>query len=122
MDIVQMAFGFYLQGFRHRIQHIHGLVDPAALFLRRGKNFAQGRPEPQGPVTDGHFRVLLQAASLEIEQPFTPALGAFSKAVGHRQQLLVAILIHCPAVHVYMHERGRNDHQNALFFLGHPRL
>ena len=30
-DVVQMAFGLGLHGFRHRVQHVHGLVDPGAV-------------------------------------------------------------------------------------------
>ena len=109
-DVVQMAFGLGLHGFRHRVQHVHGLVDPAALLPRRGKHLAQRRPEPQGTVADGQLGVLFQAAPLEIKQQLAPALRAFAEAVGHGQQLLVAIFI------------GAHDHQNTLFLLSHSRF
>ena len=75
MDVVQMRFRLRLHGFRHRIEHVHGLVEPAALFLRRGEHLAQRGPEPQGTITDGQLGVLFQAAALEIEQHLAPALG-----------------------------------------------
>ena len=40
-DVVQMAFGPGLHGFRHRVQHVHGLVDPdgmVAALPRRHRN------------------------------------------------------------------------------------
>ena len=106
MDVVQMALGLGLDGFRHRVQHVHGLVDPTPLFLGRGKYLAQGRPEAECTVASGQFGVLRQAAAFEIKKQLAPALGAFAEAVGHRQQLLAAVFVHCPAVHVHMHERG----------------
>ncbi len=39
-DVVQIAFGLGLDGFRHRIQHVRGFMDPTALRLRRGEPFA----------------------------------------------------------------------------------
>jgi len=102
-DVVQMALGFGLDGFGQRIEHVHGLVNPAALLLRRGKHLAQRRPEPESPIPDGQLGVLFQAAPLEIEQQLAPALGAFAEAVGHGQQFFAAILIR------------PDDHQNALF-------
>lgn len=109
-DVVEVAFGLGLDGLRHRVQDVHGLVDPATLLPRRSKHLAQRGPEPQGTVADGKFRVLFQAAPLEIEQHLAPALRAFAEAVGHGQQLLAAIFI-----------RPEN-HQNTLFFISHSRL
>jgi len=68
MDVVQMALGLGLDGFRHRVQHVHSLVDPTALFPRRREYLTQCRPEPQGTVTDSQFGILFQAAPLEIKQ------------------------------------------------------
>jgi hypothetical protein len=56
MDVVQIAFGFRLHGFRHRVQYVHRFVDPAALFPRHGEHLAQRGPEPQGTVVNGRLR------------------------------------------------------------------
>ena len=85
-------------------------MEPAPLLLRRSEHLAQGRPEAERAVADGQLGIVLQAAALEIEQHLAPALGAFAKAVGHGQQFLAAVFVRS------------DDHQNALFFLSHPRL
>ena len=56
---------------------------------------------------------------LETEQHLAPALHAFAQAVTHRQQLLAATIIHCPAGHVYMHEGGRQRPPEHIVF---PKL
>jgi len=102
-DVVQMALGFGLDGFGQRIEHVHGLVNPAPLFPGRGKHLPQRRPEPQGPVADGKLGILFQAAPLEIEQQLAPAFGAFPEPICHGRKFLAAIFI------------GTHDHQNTLF-------
>lgn len=47
-DVMQVPLCLRLQRFRQRVQGVHGLVDPAALFPRRGEDLAQGGPESQG--------------------------------------------------------------------------
>ena len=59
---------------------------------------------------DGELGILPQAAAFEVEQHLAPAPGAFAEAIGHGQQFLAAVFIR------------PDDHQNALFFLSHPRL
>lgn len=101
---------FLLQRFRQRVQHVHCLVDPTALFPRGREDLAQRGPEPKGAVADGQFGILFQAPAPEIQQEFAPAFRAFAEAVGHRQELLTAIFI------------GPHDHQNALLFFSHARF
>ena len=92
-----------VSGFGHRIEDIHRLVQPAALFLGGGKDLAQRCPEAERPVTDGQFRVLGQPAALEVKQELAPALRAFAEAVRHAEELFVAVFV------------GPDDDQNTLF-------
>ena len=86
-------------------------LTPTALLPRRREHLAQRGPGPERTVADGQLGVLFQAAPLEVEQHLAPALGAHPHAVGHGQQLLVAIFIDAHD-HQFI---GANDHQNALF-------
>jgi len=45
-----------------------------------GKDLVQGFPEAERPVADRQFRGDAQAARLEIDQQFAPALRAFPHA------------------------------------------
>jgi hypothetical protein len=58
---------------------------------------------PSAPSPIASFRILVQAAPLEIGQHLAPALGAFAEAVGHGQKLLAAVFV------------GTDDHQNTVF-------
>jgi len=69
---VQFRLRLGLNGFWHRIQHVHGLVQPAQLFPRRWEHLAQGGPEPEGAVADGQLRIRLQATTLDPHAWLSP--------------------------------------------------
>ena len=50
--VVQVAFGLVRHGFGHRVQHIAGFMEPAALFPGCADNLAQRIPEPQSSIAD----------------------------------------------------------------------
>ena len=57
-DLMQHRLGFGMNRLGQIVQHIGGLMDPAALPTRRRIHFLQGRPEAQRPVAGGHLRLL----------------------------------------------------------------
>ena len=105
-----MALGPRLNGFGHGVQDIAGLVHPAALLASCAKHLAQGIPETECAVADGQAGGLAQAAALEVQKQFAPALAAFAVAVHKAQDILVAPLV------------GADNHQNALLVGIHARL
>jgi len=48
--VFQVRLGFRLHRFRHGVQNIRRLVDPAALNAGLAVNLMQRRPEPHGPI------------------------------------------------------------------------
>jgi hypothetical protein len=66
--------------------------------------------KPRAPSPMASSGGLGQPTALEVEQQLAPALGALAVAVGQAQNLLVAPFVRA------------DQHQNALFFLGHPWL
>ncbi len=52
------AFGLRLLAFGEFVEHIRGLMHPAALFLRGGEHLRQGFPEAQRPIANGQLRGL----------------------------------------------------------------
>ena len=58
--------------------------------------------KPQRAVGDGEFGRDGQTSVLQIEQQLPPILGAFARAVGEAEQLLLAL------------RRRADDHQDAL--------
>jgi len=109
-DIVQMSLGLRLHGFRHGIEHIGGLVDPAAPLLGGAERLPRRRPEARGSVADGRFRGVGQTPTLEVEQQFASAPGAFAVTVGEVAHLLAAPFI-CA-----------DRHRNASFIPDHSGL
>ena len=101
-DVVQMPFGLGLQAFRHLVQHVGGLVNPAALFARLPVNLAQSLPETQRPITPRQVGATFKAAPFQIEQQFLPTLLAFAIAVHQTDNILMALGVR------------RDDHQDAL--------
>src|SRR5215208_1059561 len=64
--------------------------------------FAERLPEPERAVGDGEFGRDEQTSALQIEQQFTPILGALACPVGEAEQLLPAF------------RGGADDDQDAL--------
>ena len=109
-DVLPVPLGLGLEGLGQLVQHVAGLVQPAALFARRAVALAQGLPEAARSVADGQLGRHLEAAPLEIEQQLAPRLGALAIAGGDCQQFLAAPLV------------GADDDQDALFVVLHPGL
>ena len=102
VDVFQVRLGLRLHGFRHGVEHVGGLVNPAALNAGLAINLMQGRPfgyssEPVAVMPSPHraiahcqFRGRLQPPAFQVQQQFAPALGAFAEAVDEAQNVLVA--------------------------------
>ena len=108
LRLARACFG--LQRLRHRVQNVAHLVEPAALFTGRAEHLAQGVPEAERAIANGQVRGLAQAAALQVQQQFAPALAAFTVAVHKAQNVLVAPLV------------GADNHQHALLVGVHARL
>ena len=76
-----------MQALGQGVEHIGRLVNPAPLYPSLREHLAQGRPEPQGAVTDGHYR-RGQAPLLEAAEHLRPAVGGLPVPVGDRNELL----------------------------------
>jgi len=77
-------------------------VHPAPLLASLAIYFAQRLPKSQRAVADDQLGADLQAAALEVEQQFAPALRAFAVAVDEPNNVLVSLGV------------GGDDHQHAL--------
>lgn len=64
---------------RDLVQDIDGLVHPAPLMPRAGKDLVERLPEGKCAIADGNSRGDLQSALLDVEQ-FAPALRGFPHA------------------------------------------
>jgi site-specific DNA recombinase len=66
-------------------------MHPAPLLLRRAPHLAHRLPEPQRPVPDRQGGFDLQPTGLAVQQELPPRLLALPVAVGHGDQLLLAV-------------------------------
>ena len=66
-DIVQPALGPGLQALGHLVQHVGGLVDPAALRAGLAIDLAERLPETQCAVADRQFGAGPQAPVFEVQ-------------------------------------------------------
>ncbi len=75
-----------------------------------GPDLVQRLPEAERTIAGGEFGIQLQAVLVtQPKQQFAPALGALTKAILDRQQLLAAASI------------GADQHQHALSLVLQPR-
>ena len=95
---------------RHRCSRVLPNTSRSAARSERANATGSREPANGGAVADGLLRGTGQPAALEVEQQLAPALRALTVAVGEAQNLLAAPFV------------GPDQHQNALFFLGHARL
>src|SRR4051812_2396388 len=87
-----------------------GSLSSTLAVLWTGQRWCRGRrrhllkrlPEAKRAVAGGQFRRDRQATSLQIDQQFTPALGAFPDADLEPEQLLLTL------------RRGSDQHQHAF--------
>jgi hypothetical protein len=101
-DLPQVLPSIGLQRLRQLVQNIDRLVDPTALVPGGREHLLQRFPEAERTVTDRQLGCDGQAAGLEPDQQFPPALCALTGADLKADQLLLALW------------RGTDDHQHAF--------
>jgi len=109
-DLLQRALGFRLLALRQLVQHIGGLVHPAALAAGLRPHFLDRLPEAERAIGDRQLRRHRKSAPLQIEQQLLPGLRALAHAVDQADQLLLAL------------RRGADDDQQALRGVLEPGL
>jgi hypothetical protein len=77
VHFMDQLLSFALNTFRHLIQDIDRLMDPAPLLGDWAIFFLQGDPEAKRTVTDGQLRCGGKPQAFELPKQFTPGLGAF---------------------------------------------
>lgn len=87
--IVQHFPGLGLGPLRKIIEHIAGLMHPAALLARGRIDFFQRRPEPHGTIARGESRGT-EPTRLEPEKHLAPALRTFAEAVFDGEKMLLS--------------------------------
>src|SRR5690606_38083266 len=90
-DLVQLLFRVGLHMFGHLVQHVGGLVHPAALLASTRPDLTQRRPEPQRAIRDRKLRLNLQSTLPHIQQQLLPRLFALAITILHRDQFLPAV-------------------------------
>src|SRR5262249_19760684 len=83
--------GFRLLALRQLVQHIGGLVHPAALAAGLGPHFLDRLPEAERDVGDRKLGPNRKSASLEVKEEFLPGLRTFANAVDQTDELLLAL-------------------------------
>jgi hypothetical protein len=109
-DLLQYALGFRLLALRQLVQHIGGLVNPAALAAGFGPHFLDHLPESERPVGNGELKPDRQPAALQVEKQFLPGLRALAHAVDEPDKFRFAL------------RRGADDDQQALGGVLQPGL
>src|SRR6056297_672899 len=87
--VVQHFPSFGLGALGKVIEHIAGLMHPAALLAGCRENVFQRRPEAHGTIAQSQFWSL-QAPAFEAEKYLAPALGAFPDAVFNGLKVLLS--------------------------------
>ncbi len=88
-DVMQRLLGLGLGSFGKVVEHVAGLVNPAALLTGAWVDLLQGGPEPHCAVADGEFRGG-KPTTFQAEKHFAPVLAAFPHAVFYGQKMLFA--------------------------------
>jgi hypothetical protein len=107
---LQRALGFRLLALRQLVQHIAGLVHPAALAAGLGPHFLDRLLEAERAVGDRELGPDRKPASLQVEEKLLSGLRTFANAVDQTDELLLAL------------GRGANDYQQALRGVLEPGL
>ena len=110
VDLTQVILHRGLDGFGHLVEHVGGLVNPAALMPCAGVNLLDGLPEAERAVPDRQFGRDGQAVAFHLDEQFAPALGALPDADLEADQLLPA------------RGCGSDQHQHAFRLVLHPSL
>src|SRR6266478_7303093 len=77
VHFMDQLLSFALNTFRHLIQNIDRLMNPAPLLGDWAIFFLQCDPESKRTVTDGQLRRAGKPQAFELPKQFTPGLGAF---------------------------------------------
>jgi hypothetical protein len=109
-DLLQRALGFRLLALRQLVQHVGGLVHPAALAAGLRPYFLDRLPEAERAVGDREIGRHRKSAPLQVEQQLLPGLRTLAQAVDQTDQLLLAL------------GRGADDNQQALRGVLEPSL
>ena len=86
-DLMEIAFGLGLFGFRELVQNIRRLLHPALLGVGAFENFGQGFPEFQCPSPTANLGSIDNPHFFQNEQQPHPGLFAFPVAVLNGQNL-----------------------------------
>ena len=65
-DVLEVALGFALYALGQLVEHVGGLVDPAALLAGVAVDLVQGFPEAERDVAGGKLGRRRQAAAFEV--------------------------------------------------------
>src|SRR6516162_2493201 len=109
-DLLQRALGLRLLTLRQLVQHIRGLVHPAALAEGLRPYFLDGLPEAERSVGNSKLRSHGKAAPFEIKKQLLPGLRALTHAIDQADELLLAL------------RRRPDDNQQALRRVLQPSL
>ena len=109
-DLADVGLHGALHGFRHLVEQVGGLVQPAPLVTGGGQNLVERLLETEGAVAHRDLGRDGEAAPLHVDQQFPPALGAFPHADLKPDQFLPAF------------RRGSDENEHALGLVLHPGL
>ena len=87
-----------------------GMLNPASLVARTGKDLLDRLPEAERAVADRDFRGDVQPTALHVDQQFPPALGAFPYADLKADKFFLAL------------RRRADQHQHAFAVILHASL
>jgi hypothetical protein len=109
-DLLQRLLGLRLLALRQLVEHIGGLVHPAALAACLWPHFLDRLPEAQRAVGDREFGPHREPAPLQVKEQLPPGLRALTHAINEPDEFLLAL------------GRRADDHQQALRFILEPSL
>src|ERR671925_476243 len=87
-DLLQRPLGFRLLALWQLVEHVGGLVHPAALAADLGPYFLDRLLKPERAVGDRQLRPDRKSASLQVEQEILPGLRTLAHAINHPDELL----------------------------------
>jgi hypothetical protein len=109
-DVLQRSLGFRLLTLQLFVEHVGGLVHPAALAAGLGPYFLDRLPKPERAVGDRELRPDRKPASPQVEREILPGLRTPAHAINQPDELLLAF------------RRGANDDELALRSVLEPGL
>ena len=76
-DLAEVMLDLVLDGFRHLVEHVCGLVHRAPLVASSGEDLVERLPEPKRAITRGELGRDGQALALEADQKLLPFLFTY---------------------------------------------